>query len=203
MIEFLSGHFRYDTMNSWNAATSYAANVKLSRLTFPNSEARNRAYDLIQTDEAMLEVNSIIREFDEAHDYEWQAGFNGRSAGYIVLYRGGRKPSEYKRICHDCGQKNFRADSTKCGRCGSENMHDFSDHETFTYPGKGVDAGEDFEGWDTDSLRKRVSLVMQFDRMVERCVAAFVAFCVNHEAEEETYLEPKKRLVAKEIAHAA
>lgn len=29
MVKFLTSHFRYHTMNSWNNATSYAHNVKL------------------------------------------------------------------------------------------------------------------------------------------------------------------------------
>ena len=29
MVEFLAGHFRYNTMNSWNRGTSYANRVKV------------------------------------------------------------------------------------------------------------------------------------------------------------------------------
>lgn len=199
MIAYLTGHFRYDTMNSWNASTSYAAKVKIQNLTFPNKEAESRAYDLVQTEEAMEGVRFIMQEFDEDHDYEWQVGFNGRSGGYIVLYHGGKKPSEYKRVCYDCGQKNYRAESVKCGNCGSDNMHNYSGFETFTYPGKNVDMGEDFVEWDMHSLKQRVRLVMEFDRMVEQCMKAFVDFCTNHEAVEQTFQVPQKRLVAKEI----
>lgn len=35
MIDYLKNHFRYDTMNSWNRATSYANNVKIHRV-IPN-----------------------------------------------------------------------------------------------------------------------------------------------------------------------
>jgi hypothetical protein len=260
MIDYLSGHFRYNTMNSWNQAHSYAANVKIQKLTFPNNEARNRAYDLVQTDEAMDDVRFIMQEFDQAHDYEWQVGFNGRSGGYIVLYQGGRRKSQHKSVCTNCGQRNFRsilppptnkeeelrnyfadhqlwvtevylnepavqaiglpdADVVRlisgwkrtkelewaltnnvCGVCHKPTRINREMYETYTHPGKGTDMGEDFEEWSTDSLRDRVKLVMEFDRMVEQCIAAFVNFCANHEAEEETYMVPKKRLVAKEIA---
>ena len=37
MIDFLSDHFRYHTMNSWNNATSYARCVKLNRLSLMNT----------------------------------------------------------------------------------------------------------------------------------------------------------------------
>ena len=33
MIEFLEGHFRYSTANTWNCQTSYAVNVKLHNIT--------------------------------------------------------------------------------------------------------------------------------------------------------------------------
>ena len=260
MIAFLKGHFRYDTMNSWNASSSYAANVKVQRLTFPSNEVRNRAYDLVQTDEAMDDVRFIMQEFDRDHNYEWQVGFNGRSNGYIVLYQGGRKKSEHKSVCTNCGQRNFRsvlapavtkedqlkhymvshnlwtaavtnqqpevkaiglADeevarlidlwrSTKelewvssnnvCGVCHEPSRVNRETYETFAYPGKGVDQGEDFKDWDTGSLKDRVRLVMEFDRMVEQCIAAFVNFCAGHEAVEETCMVPKQRLVAKEVA---
>jgi hypothetical protein len=31
MVEFLKGHYRYDTMNSWNRSTAYANNIAGSR----------------------------------------------------------------------------------------------------------------------------------------------------------------------------
>ncbi len=260
MIAYLEGHFRYNTMNSWNAAHSYAAKVKVQCLTFPSSEARNRAYDLVQTDEAMWDVNSIMQDFAEDHNYEWQAGFNGRSGGYIVLYQGRRKKSEHKSVCTNCGQRNFRsilsaptnkeeelrnyyadhqcwvtevylrepavqaiglpgADVVRlingwkrteelkwaltnnvCGVCHQPTRINHEMYETFTYAGRGTDMGEDFGSWDTYSLKSRVKLVMEFDRMVEQCIAAFVSFCVNHESVEQEYKVTKTRLVAKEVS---
>lgn len=260
MIAYLSGHFRYDTMNSWNRATSYAANVKIHKLTFPNNEVRNRAYDLLQTDEAFDDVRFIMGEFDKDHDYEWQVGFNGRSGGYIVLYQGGRKKSDHKSVCTNCGQRNFKlvlpplagkegqlrdyvvshpywtaetypaepsvqaigipnddvvrlikewraaydmkwvSTSNVCGNCKEAARVNREFYETFTHPGRGTDMDEDFQEWDTQSLKNRVKLVMEFDRMVEQCIKAFVDFCVGHEAVEETYMVPKKRLVTKELS---
>lgn len=259
MIAYLTGHFRYDTMNSWNASTSYAANVKIQKITFPNNEVRNRAYDLLQTDEAYDDVRFIMRDFDKKHDYEWQVGFNGRSGGYIVLYHGGRKKSEHKSVCTNCGQRNFKSvlpplvgkegqlrsyliahnfwtpetylmqsdvqaiglldadvirlikewrsahdlkwvsTDNMCGVCHKPTRVNREFYETFTNPGKGTDMGEDFEEWDMYSLKQRVKLVMEFDRMVEQCIKAFVDFCTNNEAIEETYSVPKTRLVAREI----
>lgn len=260
MIAYLVNHFRYNTMNSWNGSTSYAANVKVQKLTFPNNEVRNRAYDLIQTDDAYEDVRYIMRRFDKDHDYEWQVGFNGRSGGYIVLYQGGRKKSEHKSVCTSCGQRNFKSvlppavtkedrlkhymathnfwttavtneqsevktiglsedevtqlinrwrstgelkwvsSSNVCGACNKPTRVNREFMETFTHPGKSTDMGEDFAEWDMYSLKQRVKLVMEFDRMVEQCIKAFVDFCTNHEAVEETYHVPKTHLVAKEIS---
>lgn len=205
MIAYLVGHFRYDTMNSWNASTSYAAKVKIQHLTFPNNEVRNRAYDLLQTDEAFDNVRFIMQQFDEDHDYEWQVGFNGRSGGYIVLYHGGRKDTGHKSRCTSCGQLNFtkiEENSNKCGRCNQPTRVNLTAPrmQSFTLPGKSTDMGEDFVEWDMYSLKQRVKLVMEFDRMVEQCIKAFVDFCTNHEAVEETYHVPKTHLVAKEIS---
>lgn len=89
MIEFLRDHFRYNSMNSWNRSTSYARNVKLHRLDLTR-EQENRAYEIIQADGAYDKINGIIRDFGVTNDYRYQIGFNGRSGGYLVLYRGGK-----------------------------------------------------------------------------------------------------------------
>ncbi|MFZ5650277.1 MAG: hypothetical protein ACOY4I_05445 [Bacillota bacterium] len=107
MVDFLSNHFRYSTMNSWNNATSYANNVKIYTLGLPR-ELEKKAYDLIETDEAWDILNSIISEWGRSHSYAWQAGFNGRSGGYLVMYRGGCRPSGYKSYCAACGQRNYK-----------------------------------------------------------------------------------------------
>jgi hypothetical protein len=103
MVAYLCDHFRYHTMNSWNGASSYAANIKLHQIMPGNLDG----YDFLQTDEAFRHGNDIIREFEERHHYEWQIGSNGRSGGYLVLYQGGMKPSGHKSFCPSCGQLNF------------------------------------------------------------------------------------------------
>lgn len=86
MINYLTNHFRYYTMNSWNRMTSYAQNIKLHNLNIPQ-ELSNKAYDFIScdsTDEYCWDVNDLINEFTAETGYS--AGFNGRSGGYIVMY---------------------------------------------------------------------------------------------------------------------
>lgn len=89
IIDFLLTHFRYDTMNSWNRARSYAARVKIH--DFVPHELQSRAYDLLETREPYEEINDLLREFSLKYNYDYQVGFNGRSSGYLVLYTGGKK----------------------------------------------------------------------------------------------------------------
>ena len=93
MTEFLLNHFRYDTMNSWNCSTSYAANVKIYNLGLSRVES-DKLYELIETDDFYDEINWLIHDFEVEHDHLWRVGFNGRSDGYLVLYEGYKKPSE-------------------------------------------------------------------------------------------------------------
>lgn len=78
----------YHTMNSWNGSKSLAYNLKIYNLT-SDTNIRNKLYDIISCEEAYNHVNYLVDKFDKQFNYEWQAGFNGRSGGYLVLYRGG------------------------------------------------------------------------------------------------------------------
>lgn len=50
MVAYLSGHFRYNTMNSWNQSTSYAHNVKAYNLGL-SSEDIDKLYCLLDCSE--------------------------------------------------------------------------------------------------------------------------------------------------------
>ena len=67
MQELLSGHFRYDTMNSWNAPTSYANCIKLHRLGL-TKEQLDSAYEFINADDWWDEIKWPIDIFTEKHD---------------------------------------------------------------------------------------------------------------------------------------
>ena len=189
MIAFLSNHFRYSTMNSWNRGNSYANNVKLSGITFPSQEVEDRAYELVYTEQAFDDVHEVLKEFAERHGFIWQIGFNGRQSGYLVLYHGYVKKSDYKRICLECNQKNFREDEKVCGKCGSDNMEDYKGMETGMYGGESVDEEKDYEDWDTETLRNRVKLVRDFDNTC--AVQAFIDFCKTHKVKNKTISVPK------------
>jgi hypothetical protein len=78
---------RYHTMNSWNKSTAPAYNLKVYKVI--NNELQNKVYEMMDTDEFYWSINDLINCFNEDNEYKWQAGFNGRSGGYLVLYRGG------------------------------------------------------------------------------------------------------------------
>ena len=78
---------RYYTMNSWNNSESLAYNLKVYNVI--DEDLQDKVYEMLALDEFYDDINSLIREFNWFHNYEWQAGFNGRSGGYLVLYKGG------------------------------------------------------------------------------------------------------------------
>ena len=89
----------YYTMNSWNRSKSLAYNLKIYNVIDPNLQ--NKMYELLEVRDIYIPINQLIYEFNSLFDYEWQAGFNGRSGGYLVLYKGGRNPDG--RIFCRCG----------------------------------------------------------------------------------------------------
>ena len=78
---------RYWTMNSWNRSSSLAYNLKIYNVI--DRELQDKVHELMNVDEFYEEINELIWCFDTYNNYEWQAGFNGRSGGYLVLYKGG------------------------------------------------------------------------------------------------------------------
>lgn len=201
MVDFLSKHYRYNTMNSWNCSTSYAHNIKIYNLGL-TKEQENKLYEMIETDEFYEYIRDLLNDFAFRHHYLWQAGFNGRNGGYIVLYQGYVKPSEYKSYCTSCGQRNYKSvaetKNHKCGRCGAEARIDYVNPplQVGSYPGRSTDMGEDFEDWEMYSLKERVKLVCDFDKLCDDILAMVVGLAKNYKVCEETVYRPEivKRL---------
>lgn len=80
---------RYYTMNSWNLSKAPAYNLKVYNVI--DRELQNKVFELMETEGYFDIINSLINDFNQEHNYNWQAGFNGRSGGYLVLYIGGRE----------------------------------------------------------------------------------------------------------------
>lgn len=199
MTSYLSGHFRYDTMNSWNRRTSYACNMKIYNLGL-DRETENKLWELIRVPEFYDPLNELVRDFGRQHNYLWQAGWNGRSGGYLVLYQGGTKPSKYRSYCTCCGQKNYTSvaeTGTRCGVCSEDARVDYTKPpmQIFSYPGRGVDVDEDFEGWSIYELKQRTELVQEFDRLADDIVAEALHIAREHSVEERIVYVPTKELV--------
>ena len=199
MTAYLSGHFRYNTMNSWNRSTSYACNMKLYKLGLDRG-TEDKLWDMIQVPEFYERLNERIEDFNWQHNYLWQAGWNGRSGGYLVLYQGGTKPSRYRSYCTKCGQKNYTSVAETgnwSGVCNEEARVDYikPPMQIFSFPGRDVDMDEDFEDWSLYELQQRTELVQEFDRLADDIVAEALYIAQNHSVEERTVYMPTTELV--------
>ncbi|MFC1605179.1 hypothetical protein ACFL5F_09160 [Planctomycetota bacterium] len=206
LVVFLKKHFRYHTMNSWNQSTSYANCIKLHHVDKPSDIDGDTWFEMLEIAEWQEKMSDLLEDFSRKHDWQWQAGINGRSGGYVVLYRGGIKPSGYKSYCTHCGQKNYQAvpegQIAICGVCDAKARVNFKQAhmQVFTWPGKDVDMYEDFEGWALSELRERVELVQAFDRLCKIIVAEYLHICRNYRITEEQILVPKTVKVLEPVA---
>ena len=197
MMAFLKKHFKYNTMNSWNRSTSYANCIKLYNIDKPEDINSETWWEMLGITEWQEKLSDLLEDFGRRYEWQWQAGINGRSGGYIVLYRGGIKPSGYKSYCTHCSQKNYEAvpegEIGICGRCEAKARVNFKQThmQVFTWQGKDVDMYEDFEGWTLSQLRERVELVQDFDRLCEEIMTAYICICRNYRITEEEILVPK------------
>lgn len=197
MTKFLRQHFRYHTMNSWNKSTSYANNIKLYNIDKPDDVDEETFWEMIGITEWQEKLSDLLEDFSRRHEWQWQAGINGRSGGYVVIYRGGIKHSGYKSYCTYCGQKNYEAvpegQTGTCGRCDAKARVNFKQThmQVFTWPGKSTDEYEDFTDWTLTAIRERVELVQDFDKLCDDIVSEFIDLCRNYRIIEEEILVPK------------
>lgn len=156
MIEFLTNHFRYYTMNSWNQSTSYANNVKLHNLglcNVLNENEKRTAYDLLSSEEPNDYTDTchvLFEEFRIKTGYD--ISFNGRSAGYLVLYDTIPVPDK-----HSIGWSNERR--TTC---------------------KDIDQYETFEDWNDSEIKERVTVVQEFDKLCDNLRNIFIETCKKY-----------------------
>ncbi len=197
MTAFLENHFRYYTMNSWNRVDSYACNLKIDRLGL-SFDIVNKLFDLLNCQEFFYFQRQMMENFNKAHQYRWQVGMNGRSGGYLVLYEGELRSTEYLSYCTECGQRNYKSvlDSGKiCGKCGKSSRIDYKTPPTMavTFPGRGVDMDEDFSEWSMSELRDRVILVQELDSLADEMVSQAVQLANHYDVVEEEILVPQSR----------
>ena len=197
MVKYLRQHFRYNTMNSWNRSTSYANNIKLHNVDKPAEIDNDTWWEILWITDWQNQLSDLLEDFGRKYNFQWQAGINGRSGGYVVLYKGGIKPSGYKSYCTHCGQKNYRAVTDGeigiCGRCEAKARVNFKQThvQVFTWPGKDTDMYEDFEAWTLSDIRERVALVQDFDKLCDEIISEYIDICRNYRISEEEILVPK------------
>lgn len=171
MIKFLTRHFRYFTMNSWNGATSYANNVKIYHLGIEDQSIIDKAYDTLRDDIDATELDFVIKDTIESFEKEHKiaVGFNGRSSGYLVLY--------YTEIGHENKINVFPGKSL------------------------GSSDPEYFENWTNYELKKLVKLVTNFDKLCDELREIYITYLKASEIveEEEVIVTTKEVLRRKDI----
>lgn len=204
MAEFLSGHTRYDLMNSWNASTSYANSIKIYNLHITDGQAE-QLYNMLSLDEPYAMARHILTEFCDRYDGRYQIGANGRSSGYLVLYNGVKKQSDYKSICTSCGQMNFTMASKndcRCGRCGKNSRINLEQPRyTYSVNFQSIDADmwlEDFMDQSMDELKEKAKLVQDFDRTCDEYINALLDIADTYDVAEKTqYIPVKTKILTK------
>ena len=99
MFEFIKSHLTYYTMNSWNGCTSIANNVKIYNLNLEGDCWTALAF--LEADD-YFSINQMIEEWEFAQNGYYSVGFNGRSCGYLVLYRRGSNQTILPDFITDC-----------------------------------------------------------------------------------------------------
>ena len=196
MVDFLASHFRYHTMNSWNKGTSYANCIKVHRLGLSRDQ-NSRVWDILDTD-YWDELRYPIDDFTEETSGSYTIGTNGRSGGYLVLYRGEYYDPGYKSRCRACGQLNYQAVCGEVGTCGRCNKVDRVNlHRPLRWHrviGGGIDdelGRDDLMDLSVSDLRDKVDLVCRFDRACDEIREAFIDIADNCMVVEEAVMVPK------------
>lgn len=101
MIAFLESHSTHGRYG----AEGFSINVKIHHLGL-NSNQERTAYDMLNID-FVSEIDGAIEAFTARHNGRYSIGFDGRSAGYLVLHNAYYETSEHKSFCRHCGQRNF------------------------------------------------------------------------------------------------
>lgn len=199
MVDFLRSHYRYRTGNSWNR-TSYAHKVKLYALGLPN-KLYNAASDVLDVPGTYSLLRRAIDRFTDETDGDYTIDFNGRSGGYLVLYKSYYEETGYKSICTSCGQLNYALVGGKggrCGVCGEERENLPEPHRRLYVTSESIDQGEDYEEWSIEDLKERVRLVCRFDRACDEMRDELIRLAQNYRVVERTIYVPRtvKELVA-------
>ena len=189
MVGFLIDHDRYPTMNSWNHGRSFSNCVKVHHLDLPE-DVQSVMFDALQIEYMYEDIRQPLEEFCEDYHHNYHICHNGRSGGYLVLYKGTSVDSGWRSQCRRCRRlsKNEvdpkRAPFNMCPYCNQPTMSRLKEPILYHQStGKGYGEGwyeeemMDPGSWDIDSLRDEVRFIQAFDRACSNYVEAFVWWC--------------------------
>ena len=174
MIAYLSNHFRYWTCNSWNRSTSYANCVKLDCLGLADENVNyDKAFDFLfsENSEYDFDVRQLISDF-KMNNPGYDAGFNGRSSGYLVLYT---------------------QDYNKKGELVTYPGRSFDDDLDSKNP-KDIEAF--FDELDNDEIASKFRIVKAFDTLCDDIRSLFISYVNKTKSCVITCLKPEERNIS-------
>lgn len=197
MIDFLVNHFRYSTMNSWNRSTSWANNLKVHRVI--PSKLQDKVFEMMDCERFYDDINWLISEYDEENNHYIQAGFNGRSSGYLVMYEGSVEWKTIFTFEKTQGNRDY-ADGygwMNIEEAKKKGLYQKKVKKVGTYAGRSVDDynEEDYKEMSMSSLREIVQKVQRFDKLCDDIVATTIYMAENSDVEEEEYTVTKTRKI--------
>lgn len=159
MYNFLKNHFEYWTMNSWNRLYSIANNVKIYKLGLDC-----KILEILELDNYYT-INSIIQEWENEHK-DYSVGFNGRSAGYLVL-----------------GNKDNNNHILDYYITSNDTYEDFKNDIQYAFGGM---------KYYKDILKRQVEIVQEFDKLCDKLLETCNYMLKNCKIVEKEELITKK-----------
>ena len=151
MFNFINGHFKYNTLNSWNRLESIANNVKLYNLNLEGEWWT--ALDYLEDDNDIgnlqWEIHWRLMDWEKDHP-GYALGFNGRSGGYLVIYN--KEPND---------RVNFR-DILPDWLTGFDTYEEWKDNIRESWYG-----GHDYVKYYKNELREYTELIRSFDKLCD------------------------------------
>ena len=177
---------RYHTMNSWNNSMAPAYNLKVHKVISP--KYLDRVFELMDKEGFYDEINDMIHTFSFVHDYEWQAGFNGRSGGYLVLYRGDRRTARYTK-------KDFENANKMCYISDAHGWKTYDEAKALNLVDRDITVSiHTFPGRSIHDNEVPVEVLKSFRRLAVDIVKHVEWMAENCEVEEYEVITTKERI---------
>lgn len=164
-FDYIKNHFTYWPYNSWNGGQNIANKVKVDEMDL-GRERINRVFEMMDADneEYWFHINNYLDE--ECEDRGLQVGFNGRSAGYLVLYS------------HD-------------KKSGDVLMGEYWDHNSYREWLAYYAEGWDYHAAQADlryMIERDFEIVRSFDQLCDNMRENLIYMADNYMIEEEEYV---------------